>query len=217
MLQPIFYRRGGMPTTNPLREGMRERIVWRLSKGEASRNELAGKFGMSKRDMSSYMADMMKSKMLEIEAGEWFPTPDGKRDRFYRLVRVVGSKARPKPQRQNGRAFSTRAMSCQNEETKMECIAAAKQRAKLIKAGIYSDALEMKTKAGLAATVGLATALLSGCAVTVSEGGKVETAALASACAVSVSANGGYQVACAGSDPAKVAHAIKQIKAAKNG
>lgn len=137
MKRVAFYRRSGDQST-PL-AGLKERVVWRLSKGPATGAELAAIFGITRVEMNRIASKWKKHEQTaRIESSEWFALPDGGNDRIYTLVsklkRVTPQGATPK--------YTRNTILNSNEETRRINTEKAKRRARLIKAGLYIPELD---------------------------------------------------------------------------
>ena len=81
MKRVAFYRRSGDQST-PL-AGMKERVVWRLSKGPATGTELAEIFGITRVQMNHIASKWHKNaKTAQIAASSW-------RERRYLICRIA--------------------------------------------------------------------------------------------------------------------------------
>lgn len=134
MKRVAFYRRSGDQST-PL-AGMKERVVWRLSKGPATGTELAEIFGITRVQMNHIAAKWHKNtKTAQISASGWYQLADGGRDRTYTLA---GKAKVVTPQGYTPKC-TLKAILYTSEETRRINTERAKRRARLIKAGLYID------------------------------------------------------------------------------
>lgn len=134
MKRVAFYRRSGDQST-PL-AGMKERVVWRLSKGPATGAELAEIFGITRVQLNHIAAKWRPNERTsQIVASEWVPLPEGGRDRTYSLA---GKPKRVTPRGIEAK-YSTNTILNTNEETRRKNTERAARRARLIKAGLYID------------------------------------------------------------------------------
>lgn len=134
MKRVAFYRRSGDQST-PL-AGMKERVVWRLSKGPATGTELAEIFGITRVQMNHIASKWHKNtKTAQIAASGWYPLADGGRDRTYTLT---GKPKLVTPQGDTPK-FTRNTILYSSEETRRVNTERAKRRARLIKAGLYID------------------------------------------------------------------------------
>lgn len=134
MKRVAFYRRSGDQST-PL-AGMKERVVWRLSKGPATGTELAEIFGITRVQMNHIAAKWHKNtKTAQITASGWYPLADGGRDRTYTLA----GKAKVVTPHGYTPKCTLKAILYTSEETRRINTERAKRRARLIKAGLYID------------------------------------------------------------------------------
>ena len=134
MKRVAFYRRSGDQST-PL-AGMKERVVWRLSKGPATGTELAEIFGITRVQLNHIATKWRPNERTsQIVASEWVPLTDGGRDRTYSLA----SKPKRVTPRGTETKYSTNTILNTNEETRRKNTERAKRRARLIKAGLYID------------------------------------------------------------------------------
>lgn len=136
MKRMAFYRRAG-PKDAPL-AGLKERVVWRLSKGPATGTELAEIFNVTRVKMNHLVGKWLPYQgVVQITASEWFLLPDGGKDRTYTLER------KPKRLAEPGESpkLTKNAICYANEETRRINTERAKRRARLIAAGIYIDEL----------------------------------------------------------------------------
>lgn len=134
MKRVAFYRRAGDQTSSLA--GMKERIVWRLSKGPATGAELAQIFGITRVEMNQRAWDVIRNNtVVEIAASEWFQLAEGGRDRTYTLARkpklVTPTGDTPK--------YTRKTILNTNEESRRINTEKAKRRARLIAAGLYID------------------------------------------------------------------------------
>lgn len=131
----IFYRRGCNNS------GMKERVCWRLSKGPATGSELAEMLGMDLPAFNRYArsALLSGSATAVISASEWVKLEGRRLDRTYTLESIGSNRVKPKA----GKSIlvSKRTLSHLHPGMKEKNIEAAKRRARLIRAGIYIDAL----------------------------------------------------------------------------
>ena len=132
MKRVAFYRRSGNQSTKLA--GMKERVVWRLSKGPATGTELAAIFDITRVEMNRIASKWHKhEKTARISAGEWFKLPEGGQDRVYTLV---SKPKRVTPQGETPK-YTRKTILNANEETRRINTEKAKRRARLIKAGLY--------------------------------------------------------------------------------
>ena len=135
MKRPAFYRRSGKQNTRLA--GIKERAVWKLSKGPATGAELAETFGISLKLMNNTISTWLRqgNKTITINASEWFELPDGQRDRVYTLA---GKPKRITPQGEEP-IIMPGSLKNSSPEVKRLNTERAKRRARLIAAGLYID------------------------------------------------------------------------------
>lgn len=134
MKRVAFYRRSGDQSTKLA--GLKERVVWRLSKGPATGTELAAIFDITRVEMNNIASKWSQhEKTARIECGEWFKLPDGGNDRIYTLAskpkRITPQGDTPK--------YTRKTILYANEESRRVNTEKAKRRARLIAAGLYID------------------------------------------------------------------------------
>lgn len=83
MIKNPMYRRG----RPGIKSGVKERIIWQLSKRPMSGNELAEAIGEDYECVRKQLgnAALTKNKTVTITATDWFIDRTGKRDRIYTL------------------------------------------------------------------------------------------------------------------------------------
>lgn len=135
MKRPAFYRRSGKQNTRLA--GIKERAVWRLSKGPATGAELAETFGISLKLMHNTVATWMRQgkQTITFNASEWVELPNGERDRTYSL----GSKVKRVTPQGEEPIFMVGSLKNSSPEVKKLNTERAKRRARLIAAGLYID------------------------------------------------------------------------------
>lgn len=133
MKRVAFYRRGGKdgPFT-----GLRERLVWHLSKGPASGRQICAALGFDLKEFNKAIAskNLLKQKTACVTASEWFIDEDGFRDRVYSLE---GKPKRVVPEAGKTVLYSIKSLRNSSQENRRKNIERAERRARLIKAGLY--------------------------------------------------------------------------------
>jgi len=134
MKKIAMYRRG----KGYANEGLKERILWQLSKRPMTAKELAAALKIDVHYIVVQMRDRTLSidKVAKITAGEWFTDDTGFRDRVYSLADKVRRQA-PKTTRSQNILISKKSLSSLGEEQRQNNILAAQRRARLIAAGLY--------------------------------------------------------------------------------
>jgi len=134
MKKVAMYRRG----KGYANEGLKERILWQLSKGPMTATELASVLKIDVHYIVVQLRDrtLAIDKVAKITAGEWFTDENGFRDRVYRLADKP-KRVAPKPTRSQTIVISKKALSSRGEEQRQKNIIAAQRRARLIAAGLY--------------------------------------------------------------------------------
>jgi len=131
MKKIAMYRRSGVGSPNA---GLKERIMWRLSKGPMTGQQLAEALKVSLSTIHENLSDSViaKAKVATVTAGEW-TINDGRRDRTYTAVR------NPKRVAVKNKTIviSNRSFAQFGEENRQKNIIAAQRRARLIAAGLY--------------------------------------------------------------------------------
>ncbi|PKH21440.1 hypothetical protein CIG19_16710 [Enterobacterales bacterium CwR94] len=130
MRKIAHYRRNSHPNS-----GFKEKLGWQLSKGPMTGRELSALFNMSLADFNSNMNDLLRrpGETLQVIASE--PVKVEKcTDHTYTLARKP---RRVLPKTRNDCCVSLKQMVNRSEEKRQECIAAAKRRERLIKAGLW--------------------------------------------------------------------------------
>lgn len=136
MKRVAFYRRAGRQDGK--HTGLKEKIAWRLSKGQATGRELAELFGMPLTEFNVLIAHHIKwKKTVQIEATEWVKGEDGIRDRTYSL----GKPPKYVSPRGKERIFTVKAAEQEARGERAKNIERAERRARLIAAGLYIDEL----------------------------------------------------------------------------
>ncbi|WP_407321797.1 hypothetical protein [Dickeya ananatis] len=132
-----FYRRAGKPGAP--NAGLKERIVWQLSKRAMTGQELADILKMTRVELNRHLSTYLCSNgVAVISASEWVMTDKGYRDRTYTLERL-GKSAYPTAEGKPQLFMSQRSLECHLSSSREKGREAAKRRAKLIAAGIYQD------------------------------------------------------------------------------
>jgi len=127
---PLYRRTGRKGKLS----GLKERIVWQLSKRPMTGRELCAVLDVELKELNKAMYHTLKrTSTVHITASEWVTGADGLSDRTYTLER----KARLVVPQGKTRIFTLNSMKHMGEDKKQEAIAAAKRRARLIKAGLY--------------------------------------------------------------------------------
>ncbi|MGC0832219.1 hypothetical protein [Pantoea agglomerans] len=127
------YRRSNGPNA-----GFSEKLAWQLSKGPATGQELAERFGMSLREFNRLIINTMRhgGKTLRVEASNPVCLGSDSIDRTYTLIR--------RPRRVAPQALPPMVINQSNDRSE-EAIkrhrAAAKRRARLIASGIYMECM----------------------------------------------------------------------------
>lgn len=118
--------------------GVRERVTWMLSKGVATRNELANALKLDKQVMRRHLNAMItESKTAKIERLGVITGSDGVADIGYRLISITSAKAK------SGKRFEfNKTSEDEAEKKRKEAAGRARKRARLIQLGIYSDDME---------------------------------------------------------------------------
>ncbi|UYU30322.1 regulator [Siccibacter colletis] len=131
-----FYRRPGRVGKFT---GLKERMVWQLSKGPLTGTELCAIFGYSIAEFNKVVGKYIGvGKVVSISATEWFIRDDGTRDRIYQ----VEKKAKLVVPRGRSQVFTRNTLLNVDPDKRKACIDKASKRAGFIKAGLYFDELE---------------------------------------------------------------------------
>jgi len=129
-----FYRRGGSTGGN---SGLKEKMVWQLSKRPMTGRELAAIFKMELPKFNKLVRQcIVDTGTVCISASEWVKGEDGLNDRTYTLERL-GQRAFPKP----GQSIivSKNSYGNRNPESREQHRKAARERARLIASGQYRN------------------------------------------------------------------------------
>lgn len=136
MKRMAFYRRAGRQDSK--NAGLKEKVVWKLSKGPATGRELSEQFGLALVDLNRIAAQWLRGKkIVAIEATDWVTGEDGIRDRTYRLVKKPQFVSPPGRTRPCTRRAKEQVLKGEREKN----IEKARRRARLIAAGLYIDEL----------------------------------------------------------------------------
>lgn len=115
-------------------QGMKERVIWRLSKGPQTGTQLAEIFGVTTGRMNSLMGSVLRfNSVVNVEASDWFNLPEGGRDRTYTLTRS----AKVVTPQGKSPLYSRKTIGIANDETRRINTEKAQRRARLIKAGLW--------------------------------------------------------------------------------
>lgn len=132
MKKIAMYRRGRDGCANA---GLKEKIMWQLSKEPMTGQQLAQILKVSIRTIHDNLSDsvLLNQKVATVTAGEWFSNESGVRDRVYTAPR------NPKRVAVKNKTIviSNRSFSQVGEENRQKNIIAAQRRARLIAAGLY--------------------------------------------------------------------------------
>ncbi|MDE1188543.1 MAG: hypothetical protein PW844_19030 [Pantoea sp.] len=135
MRKIAMYRRNNHPNS-----GFKEKLAYQLSKGPKTGSELCIIFNMSLRDFNSNIRDVISKHGETLQVNATDPVKVGRFiDKTYSLAR------RPKrvnPKKGSPLIVSWKQLANTGEEKRLECEAAAKRRARLIKAGFNPGCLE---------------------------------------------------------------------------
>lgn len=135
MKRVAFYRRSGKKS--PLC-GLKEKVVWQLSKRPMTGRELCAVFGLSLAEFNRAVKNCLKNHgTAHIHASEWVRGADGLHDRTYTLVNVGYSY----PTAGKSVIISRRSRELAQNGEREKNREAAKRRARLIKAGLYINEL----------------------------------------------------------------------------
>lgn len=132
MKKIAMYRRGRDGCANA---GLKEKIMWQLSKEPMTGQQLAQILKVSIRTIHDNLSDsvLLNQKVATVTAGEWFSNESGVRDRVYTAAR------NPKRVAVKNKTIviSNRSFAQVGEENRQKNIIAAQRRARLIAAGLY--------------------------------------------------------------------------------
>lgn len=132
MKKIAMYRRGRDGCANA---GLKEKIMWQLSKEPMTGQQLAQILKVSIRTIHDNLSDsvLLNQKVATVTAGEWFSNESGTRDRVYAAPR------NPKRVAVKNKTIviSNRSFAQVGEENRQKNIIAAQRRARLIAAGLY--------------------------------------------------------------------------------
>lgn len=141
MLKNPMYRRGRPGN----KTGIKERIVWQLSKRSMSGRELAASISEEYEGVRKQLGDaaISKNKTVTIEATDWFVDREGKRDRVYTLIGKP-RRSTPKVEAKKTIVVSLKSFAQTGEENRRKNEEAARRRRRLIKAGLYLTMEDLK-------------------------------------------------------------------------
>lgn len=129
------YRRNNHPNS-----GFKEKLAFQLSKGPMTGSELCVIFKMSLSEFNSNIYDVLHKKGETLQVNATDPVKIGRvTDKTYSLARKP---KRVPPTKGSQLVVSWKQLANTNEEKRLECEAAAKRRARLIKAGFNPGCLE---------------------------------------------------------------------------
>lgn len=135
MLKLAQYRRNNHPNS-----GFREKLAFQLSKREMTGRELCALFHMSLKDFNANIYDCIKQQGQTLQINATDPVKVGNTtDHTYSLARKP---RRVTPTKRKEITVSWKQLANTSEEKRLECEAAAKRRARLIKAGLNPGCLE---------------------------------------------------------------------------
>lgn len=135
MRKIAHYRRNNHPNS-----GLKEKICWQLSKGSMTGRELSALFNIPLKVLNTNIRECIAKPVKTMQIIATNPVAVGKAtDYTYTLAKKP---CRVVPAQRNDCRVSYKQMAGRSEETRQQCIAAAKRRARLIKAGINPGCLE---------------------------------------------------------------------------
>jgi hypothetical protein len=113
-----------------------------LSKEPLTSQELAERLKIPHKELTKRMSVLLhERKSYQVIAGDWFVNNKGEREREYRLVRINTDKSIAKTKVKQALTISNYKRRSEKDRARNRKI--AKVRARLIKAGAYSDSEEI--------------------------------------------------------------------------
>lgn len=126
-------------------DGFCERVIWVLSKESLTSQELAERLKIPHKELTKRMSVLLhERKSYQVIAGDWFVNNKGERERECRLVRINTDKSIAKTKVKQALTISNYKRRSEKDRERNRKI--AKARARLIKAGAYSDSEEINIR-----------------------------------------------------------------------